>query len=71
MYRPTAERDPEFKGVLTYRFPVASHWRRLGDENGTVVKRVRVKAHIKGPADGELVVRNKVLRVRKPTVQEK
>ena len=71
MYRPTAERDPEFKGVLTYRFPVASHWRRLRDENGTVVKRVRVKAHIKGPADGELVVRNKVLRVRKPTVQEK
>jgi hypothetical protein len=71
VYRPSVERDSEFKGKLTYRFSVASHWRRIRDENGTVVKRVRVKAHIKGPADAPFIHKNRVLRVDKPTVQEK
>lgn len=57
---------PEFKGVLTYRFPVRSHWRRIRDKDGTVVKRVRVKAHMKGPEDGELILKHRVLRVRDP-----
>ena len=71
VYRPTSGRDPEFKGVLTYRFSVASHWRRIRDDSGTVVKRVRVKAHVKGPADAPFIHKNRVLRVDKPPVQEK
>lgn len=66
VYRPSVERDSTFKGVLTYRFPVVGHWRKLpATDKRPHIGRTWIKSYVKGPDEGEFVVKPRVLRIRK------
>ena len=66
VYRPSVERDSTFKGVLTYRFPVVGHWRKLpATDKRPHIGRTWIKSYVKGPGEGEFVVKPRVLRIRK------
>ena len=65
VYNPGGHRPGDGSRHLSHRFLVSGHWRRLRDkETGDVRKRVWVRPHIKGPEDGNLIIKNRTFRLK-------
>jgi hypothetical protein len=65
VYNPGGHRPGDGSQHLSHRFLVSGHWRRLRDkETGEVYNRVWVRPHIKGPEDGNLIIKHRTFRLK-------